>query len=250
MQIVRSWSLWDTRVLVRALSATLLALVVVVLITAATDEGNVLWRIRFARSLPLVPICAGIGAWMGLASARARGELTALSALGRSPWSNALGPALGGALVSFAAALLLFGVQRIDVSGFYPTASRAGAFHLETDGYVSHDRKWTVSREGEITRNTVVDEPVSDSTLPEHARLVAGAVTVLGGIAIPLLASLPRKRRGARTWTLGVVAMGSTVLLFQAAAGRNLPTLYLPLPLVALLIYTLAEYKDTRAPIR
>lgn len=249
MRIVRSWSLWDTRVLVRALFATLLAWLVVVLVSAATDEGNVLWRIRFARSLPLVPICAGIGAWMGLASARARGELTALAALGRSPWANALGTSCGGFAVALVAALLMFAAPHVDLSGFYPTAAHAGAFHLETAGYVSHDRKWTVSREGEITRNTGEAEAEGDVSLPEHARLVAGVVTLVGGIAIPLLAALPRKKRTARSWALAVVAMGLTVLLFQAAAGRNLPTLCLPFPLLALLAYTLAKYKDTREPI-
>lgn len=238
--------------LIRALFASLLAWAVVVLVTAATDEGDVMWSIRFARSLPLVPFCAGIGSWVGLASARARGELRALASLGRTPWANSAGASFGGALVALAAALALILVPKVDISGFYPTATRVSGFHREGAEFVSHDKRWRIDGVGAITRQAEADPSARETielSLPTHARGVAGTVTLLAGLAIPFLTSLPRKRRGAQLWGIALVALGSTVFMFQLAAAHHLPSLAAPLPLALLLLYTLALYKDPRADL-
>src|SRR5438132_1006925 len=98
---------WDLRVGLRAAVTAFVALGVVCLIGAATDEGAA-WVTRLARTLPLAPAAGALGAYLALGSARARGELVALESLGRPPSANAFGAACGGALaVAIAAATVM-----------------------------------------------------------------------------------------------------------------------------------------------
>src|SRR5688572_12741164 len=91
---------WDLRAFVRALAATLVGLVVVWLVTAASDEGQLTVATRAGRTLPLAPLCSAVGAVVALATARVRSETRALEALGRAPGENALAAAAGAALPS------------------------------------------------------------------------------------------------------------------------------------------------------
>src|SRR6185312_432760 len=111
---------WDAIVFFRAAVLAALALGLACLITAATDEGGVAWGERAGRTLPLTPICAAVGAWGALAAVRARGEVRALEALGRSRVQIAAAAVAGAAAVALVAAMCVGGLGGVDVAGFYP----------------------------------------------------------------------------------------------------------------------------------
>src|SRR5688572_27515000 len=91
---------WDARVARAAAGATLVAFLVAIVVTGATDEGNVAWLERVARTLAALPLCAAFGAWVALVGRRGRGELRALASLGRSPARAGLPAAIGALVVA------------------------------------------------------------------------------------------------------------------------------------------------------
>ena len=105
--------------------ARILSLLIVVwLVTAASDEGQLTAGVRAGRTLPLAPLCSAVGAALALGTARARSEVRALEALGRSPAESALYAAIGAAVPSIVMALAIGLAQSVDVGGFYPRAPR------------------------------------------------------------------------------------------------------------------------------
>jgi hypothetical protein len=228
-------------------------LALAVLVTAATDEGGLRWAERVARVLPLVPVCVALAAGVTLAGSRRAVESRALEALGRSPFANACGAALGAAAIGLVVALAVFVDPRGSVGAFFPTVHASGRYVFDVDAFSNVATGWRVSDNGTIalpqTSGTVLDRVALD--LPPHARLAAALVIAVGSLAFALAtARLPRTRRTLHLLGLLATAAATTFGLQAAAAGR-IPALLTPLPSTVLLLMTgWAILRDEWEPTR
>ncbi|HTB74309.1 MAG TPA: hypothetical protein VK762_13755 [Polyangiaceae bacterium] len=252
---------WDAVVFARAAIVAGLALTLAWLITAATDEGGVPWGERAGRTLPLTPVCAAVGAWGALAPVRARGEVRALEALGRSRVQIALAAIAGGAAVALAAAVVLGAIRAVDVAGFYPSAIHASAWRWESGAFVNRALGLVVDAAGSPARFAAPAEVRPLTGIPQGGRAAAAIATALAGVALPmLLAELLMARHagpaeGERLGDAGVrasrwpaaaaagAAIALSVMLFQAAAARLVPPICAALPPAALLAFAVRRYK-------
>jgi hypothetical protein len=253
---------WDAVVFVRAAALAALALALAWLITAATDEGGVPWGERAGRTLPLTPVCAAVGAWGALAPVRARGEVRALEALGRSTGQIAMAAIAGGAAVALAAAMALGTLRTVDVAGFYPSAQHPSAWHWEDGAFVNPAQGLVVDAEGTPARVAPPSEARPLIGIPPLGRAAASIATGLAGIALPMLLaqlllarhasvtvgersrSLPAGARWPAAAAAAAAIVGS-VMLFQAAAARLVPALSAALPPAALLAFAVGRYRTS-----
>jgi hypothetical protein len=246
---------WDIRVLLRALGAALLGLVVVWLVTAASDEGQLTAGARAGRTLPLVPLCSAVGAALALGTARVRQESRAFEALGRSPAETGRASAIGAALPSLAIGAVIALVPSIDVAAFYPRPAGGDAFVETRDGYVSATLGVRIDAEGDThPLDASAVPPPSDAGLPRGARGAAAGATALAGISLALVTtravlrrSLLDRRARRRMRTLALLeGAGCAVLMlvaFQAAAARVAPPFAALVPPAALLALALARLR-------
>jgi hypothetical protein len=244
-------TVWDIRTCLRALGAALLALVVVWLVTAASDEGQLTAGARAGRTLPLAPLCSAVGAALALGTARVRQEARTFETLGRSPIATSRSAAIGAAFPSLVVAIAIAFLPSVDVSAFYPRAARSDTFVYMTDGFVSPSLGVRIDVDGEA-HALEGSTPSSDDDLPSGARRSAALATALAGIALSLLTaeaavrrslSGPRARRRARIAAL-VFGIGSALLMlvaFQAAAARTAPAALAMVPPALLLLLVLAR---------
>ncbi len=245
----RSLSRWDARNAGRAALVTGLALVVVTLATAASDEGGVAWGVRVGRSLPLAPICAAFGTWLALAPARTRSEMLALETLGRAPQLNALAAVLGGAAVALACALAVASVPRLDVTGFYPTVLKSDDIRFEDGHFVDRSRGATFASDGSFTK--LPSDPAAggwkgsanDVAVPRSGRPAAALAIALAGLALPILAACIRRRAWPRMTAAVALTVPATVLLFHAAAAHRLGAYAAALPSLALTLFAVVSYR-------
>jgi hypothetical protein len=245
---------WDARVLARSAVVTGLALALGWLVTAVTDEGGVPWGERAGRTLPLAPACAAIGVWVALAPARARGEGRALAALGRSRLQVAAAAVTGAGGICAVAALLLLASPRVDASGFFPTTLHGPRWHWDGQVFVDRGRGVYVTAEGAPEKLALSAEQDTNSpgVLPAHGRAAAALAMLLAGVGMPLLLAhamliRPADRRFGRddgTALLAAgVAVGASVVVFQAAAARLLPALLGVVPPMLLLAFAVQRYR-------
>ncbi len=252
---------WDTRTFTRALAATTLAMVVVWLVTAATDEGNLTLATRATRVMPIAPLASAVGAALALGTARLRDEARALEALGRSPRQIALSAALGAALPSVLVAFLLATWTRLDVQAFYPRAPRAESFtwSAASSSFESAELRVRVGEDGEATPlegpgGEGSGEP-DDAALPRGGRVSAALATALAGAALAVLASRAvltpslegeqkTRRRRLLALALGLLCALSTLVAFQAAAARVAPAFVAVVAPALLLVAVLFGYRD------
>lgn len=249
---------WDFRTFMRALGATLIGVVVVWLVTAASDEGQLTVGVRAGRTLPLAPLCSAVGAALALGTARVRDETRALEALGRSPGQSARAAALGAALPSIVIGLAIGTSSVIDVSGFYPRAPRGDTFVYEDGAFTSPTLGVRVDGDGE-PRPTEGAGNTADEGLPRHARAAASTATAVAGVALALVAARAvlrvsllhrrgrRRRRIVAAAQVFVCAL-LTLVAFQAAAARVAPASLAMLPPVALLGIALLGYRARHDP--
>lgn len=250
---------WDAVVFLRAALVAGLALGLACLVTAATDEGGVPWAERAGRTLPLTPVCAAVGAWGALAPVRARGEVRALEALGRSRMQIAAPAIAGAAAVAMLAALLVGALRSVDVTGFYPAALHPVAWQWDGGTFVNRADGLRVEVDGALRRWGEGTEVPLPDRIPPAGRAAASMATALAGVALPmllaqLLLSRPTGRPGERVggtasrWP-AVAASGAAVLgslmLFQAAAARLVPALLAALPPAALLAFAVERYRGS-----
>ena len=256
MDIVRPTS-WDLRAFLRALGAASIALVVVWLITATSDEGQVTAASRAERTLPLAPLCSAVAAALALGTGRVREETRALEAVGRSPSASAIYALIGAALPSLIIALLVASFAAIDVGAFYPTTTKADAFQRESHAFASPTlgvRVADVTGEPE----TIPIQPATDASLPRGARTSAALATALAGIALAMMAaraaqsasllgSVGRRRRQFFAIAAGATCAVFTVVAFQAAAAGHVPPLLATMPALILLGVALVGYRADNA---
>ena len=249
---------WDVRVFLRAFGGAVLGLVVVWLVTAASDEGQLTVGARAGRTLPLAPLCSAVGAALALGTGRVREEVRALEALGRSPAESARAAALGAALPSIVIAIAIAAVSQVDVAAFYPRVPRGDTFVFRNGAFESTSLGVRIDREGETYR---LEDPTAgtDDDLPRGARISAAAATGIAGLALALVAagavlrrSLQdqKQRRRFRAWTAaqGVACALLTLVAFQAAAVRAAPAVLAIVPSTLLLGAVLvAQLRTTRS---
>lgn len=252
---------WDIRAMLRALGAATLGLVVVWLVTAASDEGQLTVGARAGRTLPLAPLCSAVGAALALGTARVRLESRAFEALGRSPAETGRAAALGAALPSVVIALSILAIPSVDVGAFYPRAAHGDVFVAKDDGaFESPTLGVRIEADGE-TSALDLDGAAAlhsrDEGLPSGARLAAAAATGFAGLGLALLAARASLRRslldqGARR-RLRVLAFGEalgcavlTLVAFQAAAAHVVPAALAVIPPLALLAVALARLRWDR----
>jgi hypothetical protein len=236
---------WDIRALTRALGAAVLGLVVVWLVTAASDEGQLTVGARAGRTLPLAPLCSAVGAALALGTARVRQEARAFEALGRSPAEIGRAAAIGAALPSIGVALAIAIIPPVDVSAFYPTPVRGETFQFTESGFVSPTLGVRIDAEGETYPiDKAAREP--EAELPRGARIAAAASTGVAGLALALVAARAalrrslldrRARRRMRVTAIGegVLCVVLTLVAFQAAAARLAPAVLAVVPPLVLL---------------
>jgi hypothetical protein len=228
------------------------ALAVAWLVTAATDEGGVPWLARVARTLPLVPLCSALGAWVALAPVLIRGEALALQALGRSPAQIGAAAVVGAALVAVIVAAALGTVRAIDVTGFYPLIVHPSSWHWQTGEFVNEVRGLRVLADGSLVRIEAVPAH-GVNPVPPMGRAAAVLATAIAGVALPMRVAqtllpagrdrqAPTRRRRVRAVAASAGTVVASVLLFQAAAARLVPALAAALPPLLLLARTLRRY--------
>ncbi|HLK36515.1 MAG TPA: hypothetical protein VKU41_07150 [Polyangiaceae bacterium] len=249
---------WDANVLARAATVATLALALIWLVTAATDEGGIAWTERAGRTLPLAPLCAAIGAWGSLVAVQARGEALALESLGRSPPQITAAAVAGGALVGLVAAAVLGAVAAVDITGFYPTAVHASSWRWHSGDFVDEVRGMRVTSDGTLVALAGLPAARALPGVPAHGRLAAALETALSGIALPLLvartmmqraSSVPRRpsRFGTPRLHAGLVAgvaVTASVALFQAAAARRLSAAWAAVPPLFVLAYAARPLRE------
>ncbi|MCL2448919.1 MAG: hypothetical protein FWD17_08230 [Polyangiaceae bacterium] len=245
----------------RAAVLALLALGLGWLLTAATDEGNVRWGERAGRTVPLAPLCAAIGVWGALAPVRARGEARALEALGRTRGQVGAAAVSGGAAVAVAAAAVVAGLGTVSLAGFYPTVTHARAWRWEGDAFVDRLHAVRVGADAMPQLLPQADDQAASlpTAIPPHGRAAAALVTALTGVALSmllaqgLLSPSRRARSVRRRFALSALPGGApvaatgavvatTIVLFQAAAARLLPSLVAVVPAAALILFALRRY--------
>jgi hypothetical protein len=243
---------WEVRLFLRAATVAVAALVVAWLVTAATDEGGLSFAERAGRALPLTPGCAAVGTWAALAPALLRGEVGALEGLGQSPARSALCAVLGGAAVGLAAALAIAFLHAIDIRGFYPMATRAGAWVWENGSFVDSARGVRVGADGAPQLEAPVPAAVL-AAIPHRGRIAAALATAAAAFSLPALlatAMLARLRPGWRRAVLDAAlafaAIAASLVLFQAAAARRSPALLAALPPALLLVHAARRYGASR----
>ena len=244
---------WDLRTFLRALGATIIAIVVVWLVTAASDEGQLTVGVRAGRTLPLAPLCSAVGAALALGTSRVRDETRALEALGRSPGSSARAAVLGAALPSVLVALAILALSSVDVAGFYPRPPRADAYVYYDHAFASPSLGIRVTEDGELHALEATSLQPGDP-LPAHARTSAALATGIAGVALALMTARAtlsltlvhrreRRRRRLVAAAQGFAAVLFTVVAFQAAAARISPAALAMTPPALLLGITLFGYR-------
>jgi hypothetical protein len=262
---------WDLLVAVQAALLASIALAIAWLVTAASDEGAVGWGTRAGRTLPLTPLGAAVGAWGALARVRARGEVTALSALGRAPSRTAAPAVVGGALVGLLASLVIGTVPSVDVSGFYPVATRSTAWEWHDGSFEDRVQGLRVDADGGPIRLKPSAFSANLQGIPPHGRLAAALATALAALALGALSAraalssasrssarnrASRNRRprfaqlgNARFGMDPIVAAASataSVVLFQAAAAQRTYALWAIVPPALLLAFAAGRYRAWR----
>ena len=251
----RSWlmslSAWDARLALESAAFTAIFLVLVTLVTALTDEGGISWEERFARSLPLAPICAALASGFALVGPARRGETRALEALGRQPLVSGSVAAFGAVGVGTLTSALLLWISDVSILLFFPTVPSAAAVTFAGGTFSNRAQGWRVLADGTLSFVDSSSAALATSyggsfqSLPPHARGAAVLVTLVGSLAFSLLVAFAAPRRtldprgATRCLNAGLVLLltaAASVFCLQAAASRRVDPLVAVLPSTLLLL--------------
>jgi hypothetical protein len=227
--------------LLRALATATAAWIVCVLVVAATDEGSVPWAARLGRSLPAAPIAAAIGVALTVSTARTRGELRALEALGRSERDSVLSAVVGSLIPCTALAVLAL-CTVLDVSSFFPRPD-ARKIHVRPDGvaFVDEERGLRIDPDGSFSMGTI--RSAVDESLPRGARVATFGAVLFASIVFALAASRTPGPERRRSIVWATATSGASIALFQLSAAGRLPPLLGVAPQAALLFAWRFRYR-------
>jgi hypothetical protein len=248
-------SAWDRRLAARSLAVAGLAALVALLVIATTDDGAP-WPRRLSMWAAVAPVLGALGTFAAARLAVARGELTALAALGVDPARAARGAALGGVM----AGLVGMGVAAsgwADLEALFPRATEAREWSVEGDGVLREATLGIrVEAGGAVTFVGEAAVLRERTGLPEKAEGVTIATLALAAFACPVWVveglggrSPPaRGRRSLRRAIVALIAVATLIAAFQVvAAGRASPLWLLASPLLLLADAAAMRYRAGRA---
>lgn len=207
---------FDRSVFKRALLVAVVAAAVGLVVIAATDEGGG-WGARLGTWAATAPLAGSIGAAVAVWIARSRGELTALAALGATPFRARRGAPLGGSIVALAGAALAL-LPRVRLDALFPAPVRAHAFEIRSAAVIDRTIGLLISPDGSIAAAAP-----NAAAQPDSAAARSFAVFAIAALAIagPFWASAPASP--ALRIISGPVALFVTVAAFQAVAQGRAP---------------------------
>jgi hypothetical protein len=227
---------WDRLLGRRAATIGMIVSLVVVLVVATTDEGAS-WHRRAAMCAALAPVAGSLGALAAERIAIARGELSALCAIGVSPSRAALGAILGGTALSLAGACIAASGWA-DLSALFPTAPPARAWMLADSGAMQEPSLGIVLSPAGDLSIFAARAPATLSTLPPGAAAFAAVALALSAIACPPWTILAET--AARRAIVGTLALASMLVSFHLVGAARAHPLMLLLAPVTLLVDVLA----------
>lgn len=246
---------WDRRLAARSLAIAGVAALVALLVIVTTDDGAP-WRRRLSMWAAVAPVLGALGTFAAARIAIARGEISALSALGVDPARAARGAAAGGVIAGLAG-LFVAASGWADLEALFPRAAEARAWTVEGDQAL---REATLGIRVEAGGSvTFVGEPEAlkkESTgLPEMAEEAAIATLGIAAFACPVWVvegletrSRPAKDRRYRRGIVALIAIAMLIAAFQvAAAARASPIWLLASPILLLADALAMRYRDRRA---
>lgn len=249
---------WDRRLAARSLGIAGVAALVALLVIVTTDEGAA-WARRISMWAAVAPALGALGAFAAARVASARGEISALAALGVDPARAARGAAAGGVAAGLiGAAVAASGWAELDA--LFPRPAVVRAWTLDEDGALREATLGVRVEAGGVV--TFVGDAAAASAesmaLPEEAEQAAIATLALAAIACPVWvvegmagrAGPARNRRGRKA-VRAIVGLGAVALLIAAfqivAAARASPFVLVASPLLLLADAAAMRYRAARS---
>lgn len=224
----------------RALAFTVVSTLLALGVVVATDEPLSTPAMRVARMAAFAPLLAALGVWLALSQARARGEISALSALGASPWRVARGAVLAGWLVGTLAVGLLVSPWA-NVAVLFPAMPQHAAWHRQAASLLDASVGVRVAASGAIAFVGAHPVRAPDAPGPLAAFL---AVLPLAAVAPPWAGA----RLSVLSRTLGAgLAAALAVVLLHAVAAQRAPAAVLVLAALPLAVECLVGQRERPA---
>ncbi|HEX7662882.1 MAG TPA: hypothetical protein VF407_00145 [Polyangiaceae bacterium] len=233
----------DVRQARRAFAIAVLAFVVALLLSAASDEGGVAWTIRLTRALPIAPLAGALGVWLTLSSRRAKADALALEATGRSPKRNSAGAVVGGAGFALLLALVLASWSKLDISAIFPAFSASPRVAWNGEAFVDTEHGLRFAEDGSVALAPEAVTPALALGPSAGRERAAGSLALaFASVAFALLAAAIVRHLSVRAATsIGVVAL-ATVFAFDAVASGRASPFVVVLPPAALSLFAWLEY--------
>jgi hypothetical protein len=224
---------------IRSAAYTVALALLVWVIGAVTDEGNLSVSMRIARVLPLLGLACGLGSLWASLRARNNGEVRALAALSGDPRMLQTAWMAGSTAIGILGVILLF--AGVSTEGFLPAPPQAAAFEWVNDSNGSdaysgefRSQAFKVSvRKGELRALAEAVPVVPAAATSRMAARDLPLVFALGGFLLVSCAGFAwlgarapigsgsgahRMRRNA-VLAFGITAL-SVIVLLCTAAGR------------------------------
>lgn len=225
----------------RCLGLSLVLFVVVAGVAVATDEPGSTLGMRVSRLAAFLPAVVVIAQQIVLAQARARGELTALAALGASPLGQVKGAVLAGLVIGACAVAALFSPWS-DVRSLFPVVGGAASFTPVAGGLEDPTTGVLYAPDGSIAFGEASELEARVGATPGRAA-AAGLVVPLAGVA-PLWGAAPM---GLFARFAGAfLAFALAVLLLHGVAARRAPVLGLALSALPLAAQAALAFRARR----
>lgn len=228
---------------------------VALLVIVTTDDGGP-WARRVAMWAAVAPVLGALGTFATVRVAIARGEISALEALGVDPARAARGAAMGG-VIAGALGVLVTASGWADLEALFPRPPDARAWTAGDDqALVEVTLGIRVDAGGDVTFVGEAAAQEERTAVSRSAKNATIATLGLAAFACPLwvveglAASSPAARRG-KSWRRGIVALIAVAALIAAfqvvAAALASPLWLLASPLLLLADAAFMRYRATRA---
>jgi hypothetical protein len=194
---LRAEGSYDRSLARRAAAVAGVAVLVALLVVAATDAGGP-WPARLGMTAALAPLCGALGALAAARVAAARGELCALAAVGTEPARAVRGAVAGGVAVR-----------------------PLGARRWIADGAGLHELSLglRIGVHGELA----LEAPrAAAGVLPGGATAFTIVALGVAALACPVWMAAVAESP-ARRAAVGLTAVGAAIMAFQAVAAGRLP---------------------------
>jgi hypothetical protein len=205
-----------------SLGAGLVVLLALIVVETDDEAGTVMMRL--GRLASVVAVAGGLGAYVSVERARARGELLALFSLGVGPARASMGAAVGGLVVGLAGPLLVAATS-VDLRPLFPVLSAGGGAlrALLPDAFVEVTRGFILRSSGEIVVAGTAALPQAARALPRVATSIA---LLAAALAVPFWAA--QAIRPLHRLLVVIATVLSSVALFHLVAVGRAPAFLLP----------------------